>query len=405
MIPVVGALPKRAPRATPRHYYGGKPAKASAVMLAGDFHTRGRFQPIITVRWGRRGKGKTLSLTAAGYHFKKGYEARGLDLIKCFGCSTYYLPQARLERRCGTCNRQAPTWQAPFQVVANYQVGYADLTHPYIVESLIEFPESGRNLHLMLDEIAVYFHRRRWMRSENLDFEAFATQIRKRNVEIEMATQFPQRIDSDIQDQIDLFIDCELYEEGCGNPLHRFCVAQRIHDWWGQWTGKTWRKPWPPHPWDYDRMMWFHNCDQFFSAYKDSAIHAAVWLGGATRDDMIKREWGDDVPTLNGLTVEQMDEVGADKAPARKKATDEIEEWDEYEPDLSKGKPGEDQLGEFLHGKLMKAQHQELNINVILKEAQNIDPNIKTRSELKAYCRGKGWSVVEDGRYASVRLQ
>ncbi|KKM03792.1 hypothetical protein LCGC14_1770870 [marine sediment metagenome] len=380
MNPVTSATPRRSHLALPRYYYGGKPVASSRITMAGDFRTPGQFRPIVTIRWGRRGKGKTLSMTAAGYHFKLGYKARGLDRMTKEG--------TRL-----------------FRIFANYQVSYADVSHPQIVERLIEFPKDARNLHVMLDEIAVYFHRRRWMRSENLDMEAFITQIRKRNVEVDMATQFPQRVDSDIQDQIDLFIDCDLEDDGCGHPDHRYCVMQRIHDWWGQWTGKTWRKPWPPNVWEYDRMMWFHNCDQFFQAYRDEAVHAALWLDDEVRDDMIRQEWGDDVPDLDGPSVDDMKALADKHGPRRKEAEAEIAGWQQYDPDMAVGKPGEDQLGDFIYRLLRKSKQEVENINSLMTEAKRIDPNIQTRKDLIWFCKGHGWVVDIDGHQATVRLK
>jgi hypothetical protein len=94
-------------------------------------------------------------------------------------------------------------------IAANFQNAHADFTRPFLVEELTEYPDWGWNLKLQIDEIAMYAHRRKWQLTSNLNLEGFITQIRKRSVEPSAATQFPQRLDGDIVEQIDLFIDCD----------------------------------------------------------------------------------------------------------------------------------------------------------------------------------------------------
>ena len=369
----VAATPKRSVRALPRHYYGGRPKAASQVLFLGEVPSRTIFRPCVTIRWGRRGRGKSVSLTAEGRHFQAAYQQRGL----------------------------------PFLVAANYQNDYADVTRPHLVEELIEFPEWGWRLRILLDEISLYLHRRRWMNERNLNFEAMLQQVRKRSIEVSMATQFPQRLDTNIVDQIDLFIDCELVFKGCGHPDHRFCIMQRIHDWWGQWTGKTWRKPWPPNPWDWDYFKWFHNCDQFFGAFDTEQVFAAPWLPGSVQERILSAKWGD--PELwgdpnAGPTAQQRIEgikttFDAQKAAALEAAKD----WDEYSPDLEKGKPGTGKsLADFLRSKAMLAPDQSLNAAKALKVAQEIDPNLTTTRELISFCRGAGWGIEQDGNITYV---
>ena len=83
-------------------------------------------------------------------------------------------------------------------IAANFQNSYADITRPFLVEELTEYPDWGWNMKIQIDEIAMYAHRRKWQLTSNLNLEGFITQIRKRSIEPSGATQFPQRLDGDI---------------------------------------------------------------------------------------------------------------------------------------------------------------------------------------------------------------
>lgn len=353
-------------------YRGRKPISEvrSDVLLPGQMPRNRFFRPVFTLRWGRRGRGKTLTLVAEGYHFREAYRARGLA---------------------------NPNYKYPWRVAANFQNSHADITHPFLVEKLTEYPDWAWNMRLEIDEIAMYAHRRKWQLTSNLNLESFVTQIRKRSIEPSAATQFPQRLDGDLVEQIDLFIDCDIEPLGCGNPEHTFCAAQRIHDWWGQWTGNTKRKPWPPNVWEYDYFKWFHNCEMFFGSYVTEEIHSPIWLRDSDKNRIRLRQWGEE-------TVLEDDEAAYREAQAAKNQTgvdvtysrEEMADWDPYRPDLSIGAPGEDQLAAFLRDKASRQPSRTINLVMFVREAENINPNIKGIRALSDFCEKQGWEVRRD---------
>jgi hypothetical protein len=368
--PQVKTSPKSGYRAgAPKGYYGGgteTPKQRSDLLFLGQMPNRTRFRPSVSVRWGRRGRGKSVSLTAEGAHFQAAYAAKGLR----------------------------------FQVASNYQNDYADFTRPMLVEELIEFPDWGWDLRILLDEINLYIHRRRWQNVRNLNFEAFLQQVRKRRIEACLATQFPQRIDSDTTDQIDFFIDCEMIFEGCGHPDHRYCIMQRIHDWWGQWTGKTWRKPWPPNAWEWDWFKWFHNCNKFFDGFDTEQIFAAAWLPGGTQDRMLRQKWGSLIP--DEAEQERLAAIADGYGPVHAEVKAELaqasQSGGEYNPDLTLGQPGPGRgLSDFLRSKALTSPGRALNAGGVLRAAMEVDPEIRTQRDLASFAKGMGWLIEREG--------
>ena len=376
---IVAGHPPRPVAARPPGLYG-RPVDETRrdILLPGQMPGSRFFRPTFTLRWGRRGRGKSLTLVADGYHFQQAYRRLGLS------------DPARMGGH-------------PWKVAANFQNSYADVTRPFLVEELTEYPEWGFRLRLQIDEFAMYAHRRKWQLTSNLNLETFITQIRKRSIEPCAATQFPQRLDGDIVEQIDLFIDCDIEPAGCGNPEHTFCAAQRVHDWWGQWTGNTRRKPWPPNNWDYDYFKWFHNCGAFFGSYVTEEIFAPIWAKDADKNRIRSRQWGDETDlTEDEKKFEQQVLAGA-PADLRHEAT-EMATWQPYNPDLTIGAPGEDQLAAFLRDKASRVPGRILGLAVYVSEARNINENINGIRALTEFCVKHGWEVKRERGSPTVHI-
>ncbi len=198
-----------------------------------------KFEPTVTVFIGRRGRGKTLAMTA----FAKIMQAR----YKKFG--------------------------NPFGVLSNYKMDFADGVHPFLVDEMGQFPKWGRRFLMCIDELATAAMNRRSMSASNIDLSQFLTQIRKRDVEILGTTQFPRVLDLQVLLQIDLFVHCELVAGGRG-------VRLLIYDLWGQYkVGAGHRKPELPGPNRYDwcKILW--NTDTLFGTYNTNEVIPAIWKG------------------------------------------------------------------------------------------------------------------------------
>ncbi len=407
-MPIIAAKPPTPIAARPPGMYRHPAHNINRdILLPGQMPGTRFFRPTFTLRWGRRGRGKSLTLVAEGYHFQQAYRRTGLSNPEIMG-------------------------KYAWKVAANFHNSYADITRPFLVEELTEYPEWGYNLRLLIDEFAMYAHRRKWQLTSNLNLESFMTQIRKRSIEPSAATQFPQRLDGDIVEQIDLFIDCDIETQGCGNPEHSFCAAQRVHDWWGQWTGNTRKKPWPPNSWDYDYFKWFHNCGIFFGSFVTEEIFSPIWLKEPDKNRIRGRQWGDETDLSEderrfAEAVDKVETKVTSRAPIDIRHSDpaiadfetklqsgspvdirhsdsEMAGWDPYNPDLTIGAPGEDQLAAFLRDKAARVPGRILNLAVYVSEARNINPNINGIRALTAFCEKNGWDVERHRGSPTVRI-
>jgi hypothetical protein len=386
--PTIQALPPKRIKANPPGLYRGpEPEVRKDVLMPGEMNGNKFFRPTFTLRWGRRGRGKTLTLVAEGYHFQQAYAQRNLR-------KGWHPGRYNSDGVWEPAYKDNGTY--PWLIAANFQNTYADITRPFLVEELTEYPDWGWNMRIEIDEIAMYCHRRKWQMTSNLNLEGFITQIRKRSIEPSGATQFPQRLDGDIVEQIDLFIDCDIEPRGCGNPEHTFCAAQRVHDWWGQWSGNTKRKPWPPNVWEYDYFKWFHNCGMFFGAYVTEEIHSPIWLKDGDKNRIRLKQWGEegDLEADEQLYYQQQNDM----------TREELKDWEPYAPDLSIGAPGEDQLAAFLRDKAHRMPSKTLTLSMYVREAETIDPNITTAKLLQHFCEKQGWEIKREGRTNTVYI-
>ena len=118
---------------------------------------------IVVLYKGRRGSGKTLTMTKDGYMYK----------------------------------------QEGYKVLSNYYTTFSE----YIDEEDILKLDKNSNLKncvIMIDEIQIFFDSRRSMKKENLNFSNFIQQIRKRNIILLGATQYSNTIDLRFRQHTDI---------------------------------------------------------------------------------------------------------------------------------------------------------------------------------------------------------
>lgn len=228
------------------------------ILGADNLRPTKRMDPLMVLLMGRRGRGKTLGMTCL----------------------------ADLQRR------RWEHFKLPFEIVSNYWMEPAHRVDPKLVESLNKFPDWGRNLYICLDEIGGQLANRRSLAAINVDFIQFLTQIRKRHNELITTTQFPQWIDMAVLYQIDFFCRMDIFNGNRSIEVYEW-------DWWGQFTGKDYRKQWPPQPQDVDHYFEIHNADLMWSAYKSDQIIPPAWA--KNKDQIIAREHGEDYFEEYGL--------------------------------------------------------------------------------------------------------
>jgi len=220
------------------------------------------FRPLVILFYGRRGKGKTLAMTSFAGFLGMAYLANHID----------------------------------FQIVSNYQVDFADFCNPYLIDELIEYPEWAWRKLVLIDEAAASFPSRRSMANNNVMFSNFLTQIRKRAIEVMFTTQFPQVLDTQVLLQLDLAVECETV----GNPPE--AVNFFYHDFWGQWTGKNWRKTFPPEPGTHDWEGAVLGVRSVLGRYRTEEVIAPIQA--KFRDLMLQREGWRENTAEDGLETE-----------------------------------------------------------------------------------------------------
>jgi len=225
----------------------------------------------------------------------------------------------------------------------------------------------------------------------NLDFVTNClVQIRKFDMEMLCTTQRPQNLDSQMLDQIDFFIMPVLYNKQwvpekelwshkhTGRMLYRAVSARLlIWDWWGTYTGKQYRKIWPPmmsgEPPDY--TMDFHRVHELYSWYSSKEPIPAMWH--RKREDTLAKGWTD-----------TMTEIAQDYAP----------EAEEQETD---GVPA------ATIGELIAAQPPDLYIRSsgLFDRAKKLDRNI-SMARFMVNMEDAGYTIIREGRYGyrAVRI-
>jgi hypothetical protein len=227
-----------------------KKTNASNVRIPGDVRGGRTFDPLCVMMYGRRGAGKTATMTALGLWFQQQYEKTGTRAY----------------------------------IAANYHVDFARYCSPYLLDELSEFPEWGKDAVVLVDEISAYAASERSTSRSTVDLGILLTQVRKRNIEMIFCTQFPQEISRRVLRQVDLFIEVEQTADHKQSFLY-------VHDYWGQFTNDISRKPWPPMRYESDWTLQMPNIDLIWNRYDTKEVVAPAWSDA--REDIISENWSD----------------------------------------------------------------------------------------------------------------
>ena len=271
-------------------YYGEwQPDAQDSILVPDNLGPQRRLmRPIFCLFMGRRGMGKSAAATAVAYEQ----------------------------------DRRFLKFNTGQQVVSNYWVSFAARSSPYLVDELMEFPAWAYRLYVAIDEIGSSFPGRRSLAGVNVMFSQFLGQIRKRAIEGSCTTRFPQVLDQQLLMELDLFILCEQFRFTDSKGKLRQAIELRIWDYWGQWTGKMFRKYWPPYAgpmgvYSCDWMKILYPTDIIWSKYKTDEVIAPIW--SKARDRIISQQW--QVPSTNEVPAGQV--KGEREEPAEPKTLEE----------------------------------------------------------------------------------
>ena len=324
--------------------------------------------PLVVLAFGRRGDGKTLWMTTT--------------------LSIMLQQYIRHKRR--------PTRRHPdgFKIATNYHVQFSDFNNPMVVDMISSYDQRMRRLCAGIDEILSYVPSRRSSARVNVDWANALVQIRKLDMEIVSTTQFPQNLDSQMLQQIDLFVVPILYNRQwipqrelwthkmTGKMEYKpTSIRFMVWDWWGHFTGKQWSKRWPPQmsgepP---DDVKDYHNVHELFSWFSTKEQIPSIWH--RNREDVIIREW-----------EQELTEMAEEYAP------DVIEE----EEETARGHQNIATLAD-----LIAAQPDDVLVNTLLEEAQRLDKSVKTSRQLASRMEEAGYTMIRESRYGwrAIRLE
>jgi len=317
--------------------------KEDSLFLPWEVPVSGSFYPIIAMFWGRRGQGKTLSMTTVGAMMLQRYLRWGI--------------------------KSSPSNPNGHKICTNYHVDFADFYNPMLVDMMVDFPPWAHDMTVMIDEILAYFPNRRSLARGNLNFGTFLQQIRKRHIELLFTTQFPQNMDKIMVEQVDLFIRPELFNRGNS-------VRLIIHDWWGQFTGNMISKKWPPIHEPPDWIIPIHNIKNVYGAYPTDEVVAPMWSGN--RNTIIKGQWTD----------EEIDSQHTN--PPR-------DEGGPFEVAPEPVAPEQERVIRSIED-LILSQGPKFQIDGILDRAKRLDASIRKISDLHRIIGQMGYVVRRDGQ-------
>ena len=318
--------------------------KEAAILLPWEVPVSGSFYPIIAMFWGRRGQGKTLSMTAVGAMMLQRYLWAGIK-------SSAANPDGH-------------------KICANYHVSFADFYNPMLVDMLVDFPPWAHHMTCLVDEILAYFPNRRSLARGNLNFGTFLQQIRKRKIELLFTTQFPQNMDKIMVEQVDLFIRPEIYNRGNS-------VRLIIHDWWGQFTGNMWTKKWPPIFEPPDWIIPIHGIKNVYGAYPTEEVVAPMWSGN--RMEIVNQQW-----TEEELASQRTNPPGKEGGPLEVAPNSAIN-------------PEHDRAVRSVE-ELILRQGDEFFTDEIIDTAKILDGTIKQTADMHRALALHGYTIMRVGR-------
>ena len=311
---------------------------------------RRELRPLVILFMGRRYQGKTVSMTYTGLIQHLRYQA-----VK-----------------------------SPMRVFSNYKVSFAYNKaekgapwggDPYLLDKLMEFPVWAHDCYILVDEIGSAFPGRRSLASPNVLAAQLLTQIRKRDMELCFTTQFPQTLDQQVIQQIDLFVMCEQFHYR-KNGQWRQGIELKVWDYWGQYTGDMRRKWWPPYYEPFDWQMTYYNTDIVWPMFNTKEVISPLW--SKARENIIAQQWD--------ISREELDQ-GAEKfftSPQRVSY-----------PDLKLPQTMEE---------ILATQKGPFNIMAIMEDAKRLVPTIKSKVSLREYLQAQGFKVdSERGSMVATR--
>ncbi len=216
------------------------------LLLPSAWELQPNLKPISVMFWGRRGRGKTLSMVAIA-----NYQSHVFASL-----------------------------ETAFQVKTNIRMDFADYSSEFLIEEIIKsyYDDAYRTL-CAFDEITSFVPSRRSMSGMNLDVGTFLGQIRKRLCEPMFTCQFPTEVSRDVLRQVDFFILTEAhipkYAAFSKALAQKAYVKLYIFDYWGNYNGRMRPTEWPPPIYMADKVLYLFDVNKVWNQYQTSEVVVA----------------------------------------------------------------------------------------------------------------------------------
>ena len=197
-----------------------------------------------------------------------------------------------------------------YKVWANYHLAFAERLDERLAEYMMAWPDDMNKKIICLDEARGVASSWKASTTANQLLGAQLEQIRKDDLEIMWATQFPQRVDKSVLFQVDYFVRPKL------DP-HTGIALMDIYDYWGQLTGNDYsRRSWPPRPGEQDLTLVAYGVNEIFPYYNTKQKIAPLWWGK-----------GDGMAQVMPTTMNEPDTFDPDQEiPAGQEGREELRE-------------------------------------------------------------------------------
>jgi hypothetical protein len=346
------------------------------ITSADDAHFGGFAGNTAIMLMGRRGNGKTLLEDALADQTIRSYETRGYPGRVFTNLNMSFL---RMVADDGTVLTSKEARDSGVHAKS------LDIYSPYLIEDVQEFPDWFRNGYVVGDEVQTMASGRRSMSKANVNLSQFLTQMRHRDIDAIFTTQFPQVIDYQLLLQVDLFVKVHIVRRRPYPPYFPWILEIEIWDWWGQLTGKDWRKTWPPTREDIDGRRRIIIPERLMGTYSTKQIIASVYWDKSVRE----RVNIDEELALGGHAEWMQDTVEDEREQVRDEqiATAAEQAQDAYQEDPSVRFA--DGI-ETWAGRMGKS----VNVNAVLVTAQIIDPSIRDAFALAEVFKSLGYTIT-----------
>ena len=236
-----------------------------ALLLPSTLLWQPEFKSTNVIFWGRRGKGKTLSMIGLSKMVAPGFH------------------------------------RAKWRLQANIPVDFSDIgvkvnCHPLLGSFIAADMDTALRSHVLFDELTEIVPSRRSMSKANINSMSVMVQIRKLMCEVASSTQFPTDIDQQMLKQLDLYILCDAHipKDARWNPYSasRAYIKLFVFDLWGQFTGDlTAGRYFPPPLHTAMRVMYLRNLPAFWNNYQTRFRVVSEHASEDTRARLLERHW------------------------------------------------------------------------------------------------------------------